>query len=71
MANHNNPVRDSFGLANLAEAIGHPMLELLPPLNDHNLPWMDTIHPIVVHFVISSNLRLAISSARKTRRVPM
>jgi hypothetical protein len=24
---------------------------LLPPLNDHNLPWMDTIHPIVVHFV--------------------
>ncbi|MEA5422760.1 MULTISPECIES: DUF2231 domain-containing protein [unclassified Synechococcus] len=29
------------------------MLELLPPLNDHNLPWMDTIHPIVVHFVIA------------------
>ncbi|MFM9111129.1 MAG: DUF2231 domain-containing protein [Prochlorococcaceae cyanobacterium] len=26
---------------------------LLPPLNDHNLPWMDTIHPIVVHFVIA------------------
>jgi len=25
----------------------------LPPLNDHNLPWMDTIHPIVVHFVIA------------------
>lgn len=33
------------------------MLEhLLPPLNDHNLPWMDTIHPIVVHFVISMAL---------------
>ncbi len=30
-----------------------PMFELLPPLNDHNLPWMDTIHPIVVHFVIA------------------
>ncbi len=26
---------------------------LLPPLNEHNLPWMDTIHPIVVHFVIA------------------
>ena len=29
---------------------------LLPPLNDHNLPWMDTIHPIVVHFVIAMGL---------------
>jgi len=29
------------------------MFELLPPLNDHNLPWMDTIHPMVVHFVIA------------------
>jgi uncharacterized membrane protein len=29
---------------------------LLPPLNDHNLPWMDTIHPIVVHFVIAMAL---------------
>jgi uncharacterized membrane protein len=29
------------------------MVELLPPLNDRNLPWMDTIHPIVVHFVIA------------------
>lgn len=29
------------------------MQVLLPPLNDHNLPWMDTIHPIVVHFVIA------------------
>ena len=32
------------------------MYELLPPLNDHNLPWMDTIHPIVVHFVIAMGL---------------
>ncbi|MCP9927844.1 DUF2231 domain-containing protein [Cyanobium sp. CH-040] len=32
------------------------MLELLPPLNDRNLPWMDTIHPIVVHFVIAMAL---------------
>ena len=32
------------------------MIELLPPLNDHNLPWMDTIHPIVVHFVIAMGL---------------
>jgi uncharacterized membrane protein len=30
------------------------MLEnLLPPLNEHNLPYPDTIHPIVVHFVIA------------------
>ena len=33
-----------------------PMFELLPPLNDHNLPWMDTLHPIVVHFVIAMGL---------------
>ena len=26
---------------------------LLPPLNDHNLPYPDTVHPIVVHFVIA------------------
>jgi uncharacterized membrane protein len=32
------------------------MLEFLPPLNDRNLPWMDTIHPIVVHFVIAMAL---------------
>jgi uncharacterized membrane protein len=32
------------------------MLELLPALNDHNLPWADTIHPIVVHFVIATAL---------------
>ena len=30
-----------------------PMQLQLPALNDHNLPWMDTIHPIVVHFVIA------------------
>ena len=29
------------------------MQQLLPALNDHNLPWMDTLHPIVVHFVIA------------------
>lgn len=29
------------------------MPSLLPALNDHNLPWMDTLHPIVVHFVIA------------------
>lgn len=29
------------------------MLEYLPPLNDHNLPYPDTVHPIVVHFVIA------------------
>ena len=31
-------------------------LLLLPPLNDKNLPWMDVIHPIVVHFVIAMTL---------------
>ncbi|MGF1536382.1 MAG: DUF2231 domain-containing protein [Elainellaceae cyanobacterium] len=29
------------------------MPEYLPPLNEHNLPYPDTIHPIVVHFVIA------------------
>jgi uncharacterized membrane protein len=29
------------------------MLEYLPSLNEHNLPYPDTIHPIVVHFVIA------------------
>ncbi|GAB4140537.1 MAG: DUF2231 domain-containing protein [Cyanobacteria bacterium J069] len=28
----------------------------LPPLNDHNLPYPDTMHPIVVHFVIAMAL---------------
>ena len=32
------------------------MIGLLPPLNDKNLPWMDVIHPIVVHFVIAMAL---------------
>ena len=31
-------------------------LLLLPPLNDKNLPWLDVIHPIVVHFVIAMAL---------------
>lgn len=26
---------------------------LIPPLNEHNLPYPDTMHPIVVHFVIA------------------
>ncbi|MCU0547950.1 MAG: DUF2231 domain-containing protein [Leptolyngbya sp. Prado105] len=29
------------------------MFDYLPPLNEHNLPYPDTIHPIVVHFVIA------------------
>ncbi|GAB1540096.1 DUF2231 domain-containing protein [Scytonema sp. NUACC21] len=29
------------------------MLAYLPILNDHNLPYPDTMHPIVVHFVIA------------------
>jgi uncharacterized membrane protein len=29
------------------------MVDYLPLLNDHNLPYPDTIHPIVVHFVIA------------------
>ncbi|NEQ35846.1 MAG: DUF2231 domain-containing protein [Okeania sp. SIO3I5] len=29
------------------------MWQYLPPLNEHNLPYPDTIHPIVVHFVIA------------------
>ena len=32
------------------------MVDLLPALNDKNLPWLDVIHPIVVHFVISMAL---------------
>ncbi len=27
--------------------------KLIPHLNEHNLPYPDTIHPIVVHFVIA------------------
>lgn len=29
------------------------MLKYLPSLNDHNLPYADTMHPIIVHFVIA------------------
>ena len=29
---------------------------LLPPLNEKNLPWIDVIHPIIVHFVIAMAL---------------
>jgi uncharacterized membrane protein len=29
------------------------VFEYLPPLNEHNLPYPDTMHPIVVHFVIA------------------
>ncbi|MGH1394264.1 MAG: DUF2231 domain-containing protein [Trichormus sp.] len=29
------------------------MLDYLTSLNDHNLPYPDTLHPIVVHFVIA------------------
>ncbi|MBD2468641.1 DUF2231 domain-containing protein [Nostoc sp. FACHB-145] len=29
------------------------MLEFFTSLNDHNLPYPDTVHPIVVHFVIA------------------
>tara|TARA_Y100001968_G_scaffold112712_1_gene102125 strand:+ start:339 stop:836 length:498 start_codon:yes stop_codon:yes gene_type:complete len=32
------------------------LLELLPALNEKNLPWIDVIHPIVVHFVIAMAL---------------
>ncbi len=32
------------------------MFEYLPPLNEHNLPYPDTLHPIVVHFVIAMAL---------------
>lgn len=29
------------------------MFNYLPPLNEHNLPYPDPIHPIVIHFVIA------------------
>jgi len=32
------------------------MLELLTPLNEKNLPWLDVIHPIIVYFVIAMAL---------------
>lgn len=36
---------------------------LLPPLNSHNLPYPDTIHPIVVHFVIAMVLFAVVCDA--------
>jgi uncharacterized membrane protein len=35
------------------DALLKPVFKYLPPLNEHNLPYPDTIHPIVVHFVIA------------------
>lgn len=29
------------------------MFQYLPPLNEHNLPYPDTLHPILIHFVIA------------------
>jgi uncharacterized membrane protein len=29
------------------------VFKYLPPLNEHNLPYPDTIHPIVIHFTIA------------------
>lgn len=37
--------------------------DLLPPLNSHNLPYPDTIHPIVVHFVIAMVLFAVVCDA--------
>jgi uncharacterized membrane protein len=39
------------------------MLDYLPPLNDHNLPYPDTLHPIVVHFVIAMILFAVVCDA--------
>ena len=32
------------------------VMSLLPELNEKNLPWIDVIHPIIVHFVIAMTL---------------
>ena len=32
------------------------VMSLLPALNEKNLPWIDVIHPIIVHFVIAMTL---------------
>ena len=58
---YGNPSQSSAALTRAAHDVldilhTGAMFELLPPLNDHNLPWMDTIHPIVVHFVIAMGL---------------
>ena len=36
--------------------LGEVVLGLLPALNEKNLPWIDVIHPIIVHFVIAMTL---------------
>ena len=36
--------------------IGLVVMSLLPELNEKNLPWIDVIHPIIVHFVIAMTL---------------
>ena len=36
--------------------LGLVVMSLLPALNEKNLPWIDVIHPIVVHFVIAMTL---------------
>lgn len=42
------------------------MLDYLPPLNEHNLPYPDTLHPVVVHFVIAMVLFAFICDAIAT-----
>ena len=36
--------------------LGLVVISLLPALNEKNLPWIDVIHPIIVHFVIAMTL---------------
>ena len=36
--------------------LGLVVMSLLPALNEKNLPWIDVIHPIIVHFVIAMTL---------------
>ena len=36
--------------------LGIVVMTLLPALNEKNLPWLDVIHPIIVHFVIAMTL---------------
>ena len=38
------------------DSLDFVLLGLLPSLNEKNLPWIDVIHPIVVHFVIAMAL---------------
>ncbi|MBW4618479.1 MAG: DUF2231 domain-containing protein [Cyanosarcina radialis HA8281-LM2] len=39
------------------------MFKYLPPLNEHNLPYPDTIHPIVIHFAIAMVLFAVVCDA--------